>query len=57
MKFEEWFHGLEVFTLRSERFYDDLDHHKANSEGSYNRMKIWLLAAYNQGLEEGKKKR
>lgn len=52
MKFDEWFNGIEVYSLRSERFYDDLDHHKEGSEGSYNRMAVWLKAAYEAGHDE-----
>lgn len=52
MTFDEWFNEIEVFSLRSERFYNDLDHHKEGSEGSYNRMAVWLKAAYEAGAED-----
>lgn len=54
MQFDEWFNEIEVFSIRSERFYDDLDHHKEGVQGSYNRMAVWLKAAYAAGYEQGK---
>ena len=51
MSFEEWLDEVEVFSLRRERFLYDLDHHKEGSEGSYNRMLVWLKAAYDAGAD------
>lgn len=51
MKFEDWFDQVEVFALRSERFYNDLDHHVEGSQGSTKRMVEWLRAAYDAGCE------
>lgn len=51
MTFNEWFYELEGFALRSERFYEDLEHSK---EQSPTRILEWLKAAYEVGLEEGK---
>ena len=49
--FEQWFEETELFSTRAERFYNDLDHHKEGSKGSYMQMKKWLQAAYNAGRE------
>ena len=54
MKFDEWFNEIEVFSLRSERFFNDLDHHVPTSQGSAQRMVEWLKAAYKVGYEQGK---
>ncbi len=54
MTFDEWFNELEVFSMRGERFLNDLDHHVEGSEGSNKRMIEWLRAAYKVGLEQGK---
>lgn len=51
MTFEEWFNEIEMFSLRGERFYNDLDHHKEGSRGSSERMVAWLKAAYQVGYE------
>lgn len=49
MTFDEWLEETELFSTRSERFFNDLDHHKDGSKGSYNRMVEWLKAAYLVG--------
>lgn len=49
MTFDEWLDEIEVFSIRRERYLDDLDHHKEGSNGSYNRMLVWLKAAYEAG--------
>jgi hypothetical protein len=54
MQFDEWFNEIEVFSLRGERFFNDLDHHVPDSQGSSKRMVEWLRAAYNAGYEQGK---
>ena len=52
MTFEEWFHELESYGLKSERFYESL--------GAFNdkqalaiSMVAWLKAAYYAGKAEG----
>lgn len=45
MSFNDWFDEIEVFSARSERFWDDF-----NSRESV-RMTLWLKAAYDQGSE------
>ena len=49
MQFEDWFDELEMFSLRSERFYNDLDHTRPDSIESQKRMVEWLKAAYDAG--------
>jgi hypothetical protein len=48
MTFNQWFNEIEVFGIRSERFYDELAHYK---EGSDTDMVKWLKAAYEVGAE------
>jgi hypothetical protein len=50
MTFDEWFNEFEIFSLRSERFYDELEHYK---DGYTEDMVKWLKAAYEAGHEEG----
>lgn len=47
-KFEEYFHQLEGFGLRSERFYDDVK--AADPE----MMTRWLRAAFTAGADSTK---
>lgn len=54
MQFDEWFNETEVFSLRAERFFNDLDHHVPDSQGSNKRMVEWLKAAYKAGYEQGR---
>jgi hypothetical protein len=49
MEFEDWFDEIEAFSLRSERFYSDLDHTRPDSTESQKRMVGWLRAAYEAG--------
>jgi len=50
MTFDEWFHELEGFTFRSERFYDDLISYQLEGiDAVY--FKKWLKAAYDVGYE------
>jgi hypothetical protein len=44
--FEQWFNELEGYTSRAERFYEDIELHDPQ------RIKDWLLAAYNQGIRD-----
>jgi len=53
MTFEEWFNEIELYSLRGERFYNDLDHHNPNSQKANERMVSWLKAAYEAGYEHG----
>lgn len=48
MKFEDWFDEVEVFGLRSERFFDDLYAYKFDGVDAAHLVK-WLKAAYNAG--------
>ena len=49
MQFEDWFDELELFSLRSERFHNDLDHTRPDSIECQKRMVEWLNAAYEAG--------
>ena len=58
--FTKWLNELEGFSLRKERLYDDL---VANSkilpeekDIQWNRLIVWLEAAYKVGYEAGKNK-
>ena len=51
-EFEEWFHELEGFALRSEKFYADMQMYK-DSINSPKVMVDWLQAAYEQGKQDG----
>jgi hypothetical protein len=46
--FERWFNELEGYATRAERFYEDVELHDPQ------RIKDWLLAAYNQGGRDTK---
>lgn len=52
MTFETWFDEFEVFSLRSERFYDDLLTYKYDGVNAEHLVK-WLRAAYEVGYEHG----
>ncbi len=48
--FNNWFHELEGYSLRSERFYGVLGTHKYNDTVVLAKTLVdWLHAAYNQG--------
>ncbi len=47
-EFEEYFHELEGFTLRSERFYNSFSEF-SNKTALATSMKLWLEAAFIQG--------
>lgn len=49
MNFYDWFDEVELFSTRSERFFNDLDHHVPNSKGANGRMIGWLKSAYEAG--------
>ena len=48
MKFDDWFDEVEVFGLRSERFFDDLYAYKFDGIDAPHLVK-WLKAAYDVG--------
>ncbi len=48
MKFEDWFNQVENFSLRSERFYAELEAYK-NGYISESSFIDWLKAAYYVG--------
>jgi hypothetical protein len=59
--FDEWFHQLEFFSLKSERFFGESDHYLRLLDEDEKREaeKIfisWLEAAFDAGEESGKKK-
>lgn len=47
-KFNEYFHELEGYALRSERFYDSLDQFSDKAALAAS-MKLWLEAAFKEG--------
>jgi len=52
--FNDWFHALESYSLRSERFYEDISTHDL-----VKRSKIacgWLQEAFDQGVIAGQKR-
>lgn len=60
MTFEEWLDEIEVYATRRERLFEDVDFEAvmtgdASCRFMQKRMYTWLEAAYNKGLEEGKK--
>ena len=48
--FESWFHQLENFSLRSDRFYESLDQFTSIAGRNAN-LEIWLRAAFEAGCE------
>lgn len=55
MTFEDWFHETEVFSLRCERFHDDIVNMSSRPyKTQYDVMVKWLEAAYEVGKEHGK---
>ena len=48
-KFEDWFYEMENFSTREFRCYDEIE----NSMNQTPLIKRWLLAAYNQGFQDG----
>lgn len=54
--FDDWFHELEGYCLRSERFYESLTAFQSK-EGLAASMLIWLKAAYEMGQEHMKESR
>lgn len=55
--FFKWFHELEGFHLRSERFYDDILSYMFDEEKdcrAATMMIKWLEAAFNEGVNQQK---
>lgn len=48
MTFDQWFNQTEAFSLRGERFYDDLITYKLDGVEAEHFVK-WLKAAYDAG--------
>ena len=51
MTFEEWLNEIEVFGVRLERLYEDLNDYQGDNIEIVTR---WLKAAYDVGYEAGK---
>lgn len=55
MTFDQWFYGSEVYSLRCERFYDDVqDMSSRPYKIQHEVMLKWLRAAYEVGAEHKK---
>jgi len=54
MTFNEWFCEQEIFNVRCERFYEDLDNFRIDSDEAENCILDWMKAAYEVGYENGK---
>lgn len=60
--FDNWFHQLEHFGLKSERFFSECDHY-LKSEDALQKSEgekiflSWLKAAFVAGVEIGEKKK
>ncbi|CAB4142725.1 hypothetical protein UFOVP447_30 [uncultured Caudovirales phage] len=52
MTFEEWFYGIENYSLRAERFYNEID---PDSRIDTKAIVSWLEAAYKVGYEHRNK--
>lgn len=55
--FLRWFHELEGFSLRSERFYNDFLSYIDEQKDSYAAVKMmikWLEAAFEAGVNQQK---
>jgi len=53
-KFNEWFFGVENFSLRYERFIDDLQDYQGDNPEV---VEKWLKAAFEVGYDAGVKNR
>lgn len=51
MTFNEWFHQLEGYHLKSERFYEEFDIVRSKEELA-STMVLWLEAAFISGKQE-----
>jgi hypothetical protein len=50
MNFDRWFYEVENFSLRSERFFEDLVHYQGDNP---ERVIQWIKAAYEEGHKDG----
>ena len=48
-EFNSWFNEIEAFSLRSERFYEEINHYRTR-ESQYELIITWLKAAYMHGV-------
>jgi hypothetical protein len=58
--FDEWFHQLEYFSLKSERFFWECDHYLKDNDELQKKegekiLLSWLKAAFEAGRESVKK--
>jgi len=56
MTFKDWYHEIENFSLRSERFLEDfefvlMEGSNENWNEALDKMEKWLMAAYEVGRE------
>ena len=49
-EFNSWFNEVEVFGLRSERFFEQINHYRTR-ESQSELMITWLKAAYLHGIK------
>jgi hypothetical protein len=55
MKFDEWFYGSEGYSLRCERFYEDILNMSSRPYKIQQEVMLkWLQAAYEVGAENEK---
>lgn len=52
MNFENWFNQIELYGLKSERYYD-LISRLTEDEKLKKSLVAWLESAYNEGFENG----
>ena len=52
--FDDWFDGLEGFSYRSERFWDDFEY--ASQTKDYSMIKKWLKTAWEIGYQSSESK-
>lgn len=58
--FDEWFYELEAFSLRSERFFSDVEHYtkcvdEIEQKEAESLFLTWLKVAFEMGKESAKK--
>lgn len=51
-KFDEYIYGIENFSLRFERFCEDVTHARSDEKIDFAIMLKWLEAAYRVGAED-----
>jgi hypothetical protein len=47
LTFDDWWNEIESFGLRSERFYDSMQHFSNNGQTA--NIEVWLRAAFEAG--------